>query len=236
MMKTLGTFKGSVRQVIRGALAVGITIGALAGCGSSGGSDNGNGVVFTITKFLPVEDGQVTGGCDGAEGLSGLIIPLSAALGDSDVGQLGAVGAAGVALQNNLGGQALHLQTIEYDYYIPGASAQPPSTVAAIPGLLGPGSTLPAGVQSSLPSGLEGQGVCLATVIFPIPPQISTWMSLNRSSLPEPPFDMFVTASARAQSSAGDVFYSNQATLPVYVTPDTVIIPAAGSDGEGETQ
>ncbi len=149
-----------------------------------------------------------------------------------------------LGLQNNLAGEYIRLQRIHHSYHIYGASIQPPDTSSAANGVLTPsnpvqdpifggggwpnGATQPG--ESTLPdslanggSGDGSEGRPAEILYFPTPvitSDISSFLSLNRTALPEPPFTMTVESYAEGVTSAGRRVYSNTGYLEYQILSD----------------
>jgi hypothetical protein len=201
----------------------------LVGCG--GGSNNDQGVGFSLIGFNAVEDGE----CQEDTFISAAGAPLSDAGGQEgpDIGLFTCA-----TVQNNTTTQFVRTDRMLLEYYIDGASEQPPSTSTGVSTFLGPASggegTNPP--DSTLPGSLEGVEN-RAMLSFPyVPVSIREWLSLNRNSLPEPPFEMTVVATVTGVTSAGDRIETNPASLLVVVSPDVPIQPTTnepeGLEGE----
>lgn len=239
--------KSKLQQVLRVGLLVVLGVTGLVSCGGVGTDGNNNqGVVFTLLGFYSgaaSDCGQLP---DDVSGITGVSVPLSSSQSDGTP-FAGSVTVA-VGLQNNLSGQAMSVDRLNLDYFIPGAVSQPPSTIRPLPVLLGPavvGSDTTTGdgtngtnganeadnsVNTSLPPGaFAGIGSCSIAEFGLIPPQIRSWISLNRTSLPEAPFDLFVTVTAEGESTSGQRYTTNEETIVVFITPDVSIAYAGGN-------
>jgi len=148
-----------------------------------------------------------------------------------------------IGLQNNLSGQILSVDSLTYEFFVPGSSVQPPETISALPMFLGPalgegGAEEEGGAKfdSSLPESFADEGACNTgfSEFLLLPSSVRTFLSFNRSSLPEPPFDMLVTVRASGQTSAGDRLTSNPETIFVTILPETVIEPTQIEEGGAE--
>jgi len=201
-------------RVIIGASVVALVAFNLIGCG--GGTSNNQGTSFTFLGWFDPTDTD--------QNLLGLSTTLSGSPGI-------AVGAVG--LQNNLVGQIIRVQRLEHEFYIPGATEQPPSTAFPLGVvLLSPvGEEGEPGTNSSLPGTLTGDGNVVYAESYVVPPEIMEWINLNRNSLPEPPFTMNVISRAYGVTSAGDVMYSNDMAFSVTFLPDTNIGEELGDGG-----
>ncbi|MCI5065925.1 hypothetical protein MRY87_09395 [bacterium] len=232
MRKMTGKF------VARGVLAA-LFLTGMAACG---GSNNDQGVGFLNLGFsLPdatlCTTGQGGGGGGGGQGQVSGLSELAVGLSDASDPNFGGDVFATLNFQNNLDGQAISVDRLNLSYYIPGASAQPPSTVRPMPILLGPpfitvgggsngggaGAGGGAGFGSSLPPAFFGVPNCQASTVGVLPDQIRAWVSLNRSFLPDAPFDMLVTASADGETTSADRLTTNEVTLLLTVVPDSNI-------------
>jgi hypothetical protein len=151
-----------------------------------------------------------------------------------------------IGVQNNMIGQYYRGDRLLLDYYIPGASVQPPSTNVALSVFAGPaggnganggagatgasggsGSNESGGLRrpqnTSLPptfSSLCNQSYAVAAVI---PASIREWLNFNRDLLPEPPFSMEVYALVSGVSSGGNRYDTNTAVLHVDVLPEVFV-------------
>lgn len=221
---------------------------------SCGGTSNDQGIVFTNLGFFfqdpELQQQQQQQQCGLVpQGLTGISVPIGEATGEA-TGNIGRT-LANIGVQNNLSGQFLRTRILKLSYFAPGASTQPPSTELPLSVVLGPvvapggaaggqgGAQQGAGgqVDSSLPEGFTGGagGLPICNQSFPevqiLPAQIRSYLSLNRASFPELPFDLFLTASVVGITSAGDTIETNQESLVIRITPETIVPP---TDGSGE--
>ena len=225
-----------MRNVLAG-LAVGL---AVVGCGSS--TNNDQGASFTLLGYFA--ELPASGGSELPVQLTGLSILLSDTETDETPPSGNNLGAgtvlAVVGVQSNLTQQALRTDQVFFEYNIPGASAQPPTTNYALSMTLGPAdSRVPATPSSTLPGGFIGVSNRGFAQVPVIPAEIRQWMSLNRNSLPERPFVMTVRTVVTGVGTAGDRWDTNAADLFVQVNDDTIITPTVGnppseSDTNGE--
>ena len=111
------------------ALAVvAILAGAgLYGCGTA--TNNDQGVSFTLLGFFAEFPDSGKGCVDLPAGALGMIVPLSS--GETETGQNVSGVLTIMGLQNNLSQVFVRTERIFIDYYIEGASMQPPSTTLA---------------------------------------------------------------------------------------------------------
>jgi hypothetical protein len=155
-----------------------------------------------------------------------------------------------VGIQNNLYGQAFRAERLIADFYIPGASAQPPSTNVPVfliagpaesavqtnngQGAAGNGGAVSPGLRrplfTSLPpsfSNLCNRALAQVTVI---PSTIREWLNFHRDLLPEAPFKMEVTLRVNGISSSGNRYDTNDATLDFDILPETYVEPTTGDE------
>lgn len=196
---------------------------ALIGCGDS--QRNNQGVSVTAFGWYVDSDGGV--------GLTGIQLPISM---DYENGWAGTAYAY-FGVQNNLAGEFIRLERVFNEYYIPGATVQPPATSVAVNGVLGAADGNLAAefgdVSSTLPSTLTNSGGMESVGYFGasyITPAISEFINLNREYMPELPFVMIVTSYAEGVTSAGKRVVTNSISLDVTFTPDVVIQGATVGD------
>jgi hypothetical protein len=210
-----------------GRLLAALVVGtALYGCGSS--SPNDQGTTFTLLGYfaeLPddASDDTLPTALTGV----GILISdpsIEAPPSGSNLG--GGTVAAVLGFQNNLSAQFLRTDQVFFDYIVPGASAQPPSTNYPLSMVLGAAdSNLQATPTSSLPGGFDGlshRGFAQVTVL---PAEIREWLNFHRTSLPPRPFVMTVRSYVSGVTSAGDRIDSNSADLFIQVNDDALIPP-----------
>ncbi len=149
-----------------------------------------------------------------------------------------------VGLQNNIFAQAFRGDRLLLDYFIPGASVQPPSTTVPLSLFAGPGragtstiggTTDPTNggrnpVASSLPPTFSNLCNRVYAQTYIIPASVREWLNFNRDVLPEPPFQMEVTARISGISSAGDRFETQPETIPINLIPEVIVTPTEGTD------
>jgi hypothetical protein len=251
-------------------------------CGGNGAANNDQGMSVTLlglfsSNRLSTGTGGGGGGTAGGQtpgnqgcgqlpaGLSGGYLrlgeaapePGGTASSDSPSGTDPAGGFVSVVgVQNNLYGQAFRAERLIVDFYVPGASAQPPSTNVPVFLIAGPaesasqvnngqGGTGGGAGNSGAPSpGLRRplftslppsfSNLCnraLAQVTI-IPPAIREWLNFNRDLLPEPPFKMEVTLRLNGLSSSGNRYDTNDATFDFDILPETYVEPTTGDETE----
>jgi hypothetical protein len=258
-----------VCTVALGACVFAVSLG-LSGCGGNGAANNEQGMSVTLlglfsSNRLSLNSGSGSGGSGGGNqtpgnqgcgqlpaGLSGGYIPLTTSGSDPIVTVsdtvLSGIDISGsyvavVGVQNNLYGQAFRAEKLMVDYYIPGATAQPPSTSGPIFMIAGPaesasqinnganngGSAVDPGLRrplfTSLPPSFSN--LCNRTLaqVTVVPQEIIDWLSFNRKELPAAPYAMEVTIRVNGVSSAGDRFDTNDATYRFDVVPESYIAP-----------
>jgi hypothetical protein len=202
---------GISMRIIAGILVV--TLLAAIGCGSA--SNNDQGVSFTMLGYsvagtAGAGTGGTTAACSTSPNLSGGTFPIS-----TDTETAGSTNEVlvGVVVQNNLTTQFIRTQSIALEYIIPGAEIQPPSTAVPYGGVVAQAGGLQCGVVAL------------------VPPQILSWLNLNRGSLPELPFMLIVRGQVTGTTVAGDVLTSNPVDIGFTVVADNVI-PPTGADDE----
>ena len=212
-----------------GLMLLGVALLA-SGCGS--GSSNNQGVSFTLTGFFESSD-------DDAAGQVGVIEPLSFSSTEDATSDAGAIFTF-VGLQNNLSQQFIRTDGVFMDYFIPGASKQPPSSATGLSTVIGPAVSSTAGgdpFQSTLPPSFAGEGapgnISKAQVMI-VPPDVLTWMNLNRAALPELPFLLVITVQVTGVTSSGDRLDSNEGEFLVEFTPDNRIPPQNNAPQGGD--
>lgn len=203
----------------RGLVTLGIgLLFALGGCG--GATNNDQGVSFTLLGFRADSDN-----CDQpVANQSGTTAPLSQDT-EATGGLAGAI-IAGAVVQNNLTAQFVRTEHIFFTYFVPGASTQPPATSSVLGAVVGQAVTDEDGTVT--PGKFCGE-------VFIVPAEVMNWINLNRTSLPELPFTMEVTASVTGITSAGDRLDTNDIKYVVQFTPDVIVPPTEGDGSEGDT-
>jgi hypothetical protein len=145
--------------------------------------------------------------------------------------------AAVLGVQNNLFKQYFRADRVLLDYYVPGATAQPPSTNVPFSVFVAPpqdpanggNGRLP--VSGALPPTFDNSCNRSFVQTAIVPPSVREWLNFNRDSLPEPPFQLEVTARVGGMSSSGRYYTTNAEVLYVEVVPETLVTPSEGSDG-----
>lgn len=202
----------------------------IIGCG--GASSNDQGVSFTFLGWFS----EVPSSGSSTTGLLGKIVPINGGTTDETGDLTGGTGAvfAVAGVQNNLDGQFIRTDRMLFSFEIEGAEAQPPSTVQPFSGIVGPGSNsgssssssssadAASSARSSLPPNFTNANTLYGNVPV-VPLEVMQWINFNRSSLPELPFTMVVTASISGITSGGDRLDTNPMQFIVEFTPDVII-------------
>ena len=219
-----------MRRVIQlSLLAVILSGGALLyGCGSS---NNDQGVSFTALGYNSMDEDLK---CDPETFITGMSIPISAGTTEETLANAGQAIYSCINLQNNMSTQFVRVERVFHEFFIEGASIQPPTSSAPVSIVVGPAagaSGTPTAGGSSLPQGFEAANNVSAPFIA-VPAEVMEWIVLNRNVLPEPPFTMGVTHYVTGITSAGDRLNTNKLTMFVVVTPDVIIPPEEVVDTE----
>lgn len=267
-----------IRKISLVTIAVGLML-LTASCGGNGAANNDQGMSVTFlglfnSNRLAANIGGGGGGGGGGgmgqtpgnQGCGQLPEPFGGGylrLGEAEPEPGGSVSstnlsgtdAAGafisvVGLQNNLYGQAFRAERLIVDFFIPGASQQPPATNVPVFLVAGPAESAAqvgigggAGVDgganaapspglrrplfTSLPpsfSNLCNRSLAQVTIV---PAAVREWLNFNRDVLPEPPFQMEVTLRLNGLSSSGNRYDTNDATFDFTILPESYIEPTA---------
>ena len=95
--------------------------------------------------------------------------------------------------------------------------------------ILGPGTDNPA-IRSSLPPSYRGIPNSKSVAVPVIPAAIRSWISFNRASLPEPPFQMEVRGYVVGQTTSGDQYQTQQEVTYAEIIQETDVAPTAGDE------
>jgi hypothetical protein len=189
---------------------------ALASCGGGGGGSNDNGVALRFSGVFQETQEQVAPAADRfpdaeqAVGDSGTFAVLGETTtvpsdhngdGDLDGGFLG--------IENNLD-QAVNVQSVQVEIFIPGAKLQNPVVTDLVP------------LPVSLPAAaVDEQGVRTPSKTFVqtvfVRPDVLAFLAANQTLLPTLPFDMTVVMTITAISDSGDSFDTNEISYAVNV-------------------
>lgn len=264
----------SIRKLGVLVVALGVVWGT-SSCGGNGAANNDEGMsitflgLFSSSRLTTNNGGGGTVGGGGAggnqtpgtqgcgqlpRGVSGGYVQLGDVepeLDRPDAPTISSGVVSVVGVQNNLYGQAFRAERLLLDYFIPGASAQPPSTTVPVFLIAGPaesaeqvsdgaaggsaGSQAPSpGLRrplfTSLPpsfSNLCNRALARATIV---PPTIREWLNFNRDALPAPPFKMEVTVRVSGISSSGNNYETNDGTFDYDVLPENYMLPTPGEE------
>jgi hypothetical protein len=189
---------------------------ALAGCGGGGGGSNDNGVALRFSGVFQETQEQVAPAADQfptadeAFGDTGGTVVLGVTTtvpgdsngdGDLDGGFLG--------LENNLD-QAVNVQTVKVEIFIPGALLNNPVVTDSVPLAI----SLPAAAIDD--DGVRTPSRSFSQTIF-VRPDVLAFINQNQTLLPDPPYDMTVVMTITAISDSGDSFDTNEISFPVRV-------------------
>jgi hypothetical protein len=169
-----------------------------------------------------------------------------------------------IGIQNNLYGQAYRAERVLVDYFVPGASIQPPSATIPVSLIAGPAESASrvggGGNNNSTTSSDPGLRRPIFTSLPPsfsnlcnrslsqvpiIPSSVRDWLIINQSQLPAAPYLMEVTVRVSGISSAGDQIETNDASFAFDVLPASFVIPqtptasataASVVEGDGEEE
>jgi hypothetical protein len=266
------------RHVYQFMAALGACV-AVVSCGGNGASNNDQGMSVTFLGLFNsnrLTTSTVTGGAGGVgltpgqlgcgqlpAGIIGAYIQLGE-IGPEPGGTLTPTNLSGtdpagafvavVGIQNNLYGQAFRAERLLLDFYVPGASEQPPSTSVPISLIAGPAEsaqnsvggqanqnnqnnqnqTMNPGLRrpifTSLPpsfSNLCNRALSQATIV---PASIREWLNFNRDLLPPAPFKLEVVMRVSGLTSSGDRLETNDVVLDVDVLPETYVVGGGDTD------
>ncbi len=242
-------------------------------CGGNGASNNDQGMSVTFLGLFNSTNlseagaggggGGITPGNQGCGQLPSVFVGGSFRLGEAEPepnnsttdSNLSGTNEAGsyvsvVGVQNNLYGQVFRADRVYIDYYIPGASTQPPSTSVPVSLLAGPAESAASGVGAGAGGGTTGTTVrdpgirrpaytslppSLANIcnralaqVTVVPAAVREWLNFNRDLTPEPPYKMEVTIRVSGLTSAGDRLDTNDGTFDFEILPETFVLPTDG--------
>lgn len=236
---------------------------AMIGCGGNGASSNDQGVSVTLLGlFQSTQSQSATGTPSAGSSTSNLTgcgqLPQPLAAGFISLGQTmpqptatpnvsssaglvvdpsGAVYAV-VGVQNNMYGQFFRADRILLEYYIPGASVQPPSTNVALNLLAGPAeSGTQGGAAAAVTGGIRRPNITSLPPTFNqicnrafahvpiIPAPIREWLNFNAGQLPETPFDLEIVVTLTGLASGGNRYDTNQGLFTINVVPEIPVVP-----------
>ena len=221
-----------MKSKVLSALSFGAVL-MLASCG--GGSNNDQGVAFTLLGYNSVDDQGV---CELDLFTTSINIPLSNGASGELVGG-GDVGAC-LTVQNNMSSQGVRADRFIMEYSIVGSSLQPPTTSRAIGRIAAPAPAVVSGAGGAaaprpigdLPPGFGNNKNLVQTGFSPLPVEIREWLNLNRNSLPELPFNMTLNGRVAGVTTGGDSIESNPVSFSITLLEDNVIGGVPSSDSE----
>ncbi len=187
-------------------------------CGDS--TRNDNGVSFTFFGWFQDDAGDV--------GATSGTLPLDGSGINSNNVQLFG------GLQNNLTGQFIRIERAFHSYTVPGSSIRIPDTSVGVasfvrPPVVGTGDAVQSG--TTLPTNaFTDAGAAYAGTSL-VPPSIGQYISLNRSQLPELPFQMIITTYYEGVTSGGRRIQSNPIQLEIVVVSDLDLGGGAVDEG-----
>ena len=229
----------------------------MLGCGGNGASNNDQGIsVSFLGLFQTATTSNAGGGTQNnltgcgqlPQPFSGGFISLGQTFLDPtatpqpgfsglSIDPSGAVYAI-VGIQNNMYGQIFRADRVLLQYYVPGATVQPPSTNVAVNMLAGPaesglgtitdgenGNILRKPVVTSLPPTFSQVCNRAFAQVPIIPAPVREWLNFNSNQLPEAPFDLEVVVQLTGLSSGGNRYDTNEALFTLSIIPEIPIIP-----------
>lgn len=216
-------------KIRRGAalrtILVATLMSTLFGCGST---NNDQGVSFLLQGFA-------TASKDGCTGTDNLENGQSVALSEAAEGAGSDLRAAVVARNQTV--TPLRIDRVLLSYYAPGSSINIPSTSVPLGITLGAAGSSPnvVGTVGGSSGGASGLPTCVSATVPILPAAVRAFINLNRSSFPELPFDVEVSAVVSGVTSSGSRIETNDATYFIKFLPDVVINPPAsgGSSATG---
>jgi hypothetical protein len=241
-------------------------------CGGNGASNNDQGMSVTLLGLFNSSRLTLNNNAGGQQQTLGSLgcgqLPGGFAGGYLQLGEIGPepggtvleTGGSGtdpaggylsvVGIQNNLYGQAYRGERLLLDYYVPGASVQPPSTTVPIYLVAGPaesaaqtgnnaGNTVDPGLRkplfTSLPPSLSNLCNRSLQQVTIIPPAIREWLNFNRDLLPAAPYKMELTVQVSGLTSSGNRVDTNPVTLDFDVLPESYVAGPNPSTEAGDT-
>lgn len=196
---------GAVGRMTRLALIAGLLV---VGCGDSG--DNDNGVAFRAVGFFQGEiqedKCQVPTTSKAIADQSNNLV-LDSALVDSGYPAGVFFCRAYLWLENNLLGQALLVDRLDFEYEVPGSRIGLPAHSSSIGIRLNPINANPD--TSPSPFGPPNVYIGLPEAQI-VPASVVLFLRQNRQTLPQLPYTMIVKMTAHAHSDAGQNLVSNE--------------------------
>ena len=270
-MRTRNMLKGIGRGVFFFA-AVSLAIS----CGGNGAANNDQGMSVTLlglfnSSRLTINNNTGGGGQQTLGTLGCGQLPAGFAGGYLQLGEIGPEpggtvlenGGSGtdpaggflsvIGIQNNLYGQAYRGERLLLEYYVPGASVQPPSTTVPIYLVAGPAesasqvntgggsgaTTIDPGLRKPLFTSLPPSfsNLCNSTLqqVTIITPAIREWLNFNRDLLPDAPYKLELTLQVSGFTSSGNRVETNPVTLDFDILPETYVSPDVVDSSETPT-
>lgn len=206
---------GTVRQIVSVTLFVGLV------CTGCGDGNNDQGIAFrAVGLFIgDVSEQRCTAPTtDQAIADPGISLPIDLPqldLGYPNVSDAFFLCHGYLWLQNDLFGQAIVVDRIDYTYEVPGARISIPSHSAPVGFRINPADAPedtqnPFGQVNVFLGHLTGQIV---------PARIISFLRQNEPSLPELPYVMIVHLTARGRTDSGDIIESNEVRYTVEWIP-----------------
>ena len=211
------------------ALAIIVVSGV--SCGGTAGN-NDQGVSFTLLGFFAGVPSDPCGEEPGA--VSGVEVGVS----EADESNSGVSSVLG--LQNNLSGQFIRTQRVFLKYFVPDSSLQPPNTNVPASRVIAPfvSADSEGSFDSSLPDSFGDEEIsCNRAYVRAnvITAEVRNFLNINRSSLPEFPYTLIVTATVSGVTSSGETHDTNEVELFVQVNSDLSISSSDGTGGDTGT-
>jgi hypothetical protein len=206
------------------ALVVGLSI---VGCGGGGSSENDQGVSFRAVGILQgevQEDQCQVPTADSAIADAGVSIPLNSPFVDNGYPSSFSVLSfcrGFLQLENNMLGQAVVVDRVDFEYEIPGARIAIPANSAPTGFRINPVDAdpeltpSPFGQVNAVVVQLDGQLV---------PSTLVQFLRQNRQSLPALPYIMIIHIRARGRTDSGNLLETNEIryTVEWTATPEDV--------------
>jgi hypothetical protein len=199
--------------VIGRAVGIGMLLGLVsASCGGSGG-DNDQGISFRAVGVFQGETQEAQCQVPTTENAisdQSASLPLNSAQLDAGFPNSFSVFSfcrGFLELQNNLFGQAINVERIDFEYEIPGARIAIPSSSTPTGVRINPADADPQANPNSFGqvnvifTQLDGQLISSRLVLF---------LRQNAASLPQLPYVMIIHITVRGRTDSGDVLVSNE--------------------------
>lgn len=198
----------------------GLVASSLLGCGSA--SNNDQGASFTAIGYFADITGETYD--------LGRITPIS--LDTSSTTFDGYTQLTYIGLQNRMAAQYIRVDRVDCDYVVPGSTLSIPSDSHSLGGVIeGTGADVGVGDDGEGDGEVveEGGPTILYAGFFIVSTDISSFLNVNRNSLPELPFQLVAQCRAVGVTQAGDTLVSND--LNYQITFTQAAASASGDDG-----